>query len=713
MHDIGCILNFVLMKCQGPLRFVWLTALAVWCGQIAGQLDVTMQCVQVNTAGNTTVSWDAPADPSGLFYQYVFHQFPAANPANISTTNMPDINQNSVIAPGVNGNEGPVCYFVVTQSTNGSSTISDTICNPFLIAQPSFSPGFADLTWNSPRIATGAIGADFVVQKSDNMGGWIDLETVPDNGGMLSTTYEVEECSETLEFRVIQPNPAAGCSHESNRSGSQINDELDPDAPAITDIDVNHNTGLALVHWDPSTASDLAGYILYLCSGGSQVPIDTIYNPNATFYVNAQSNAGSVMESYNIAAFDSCFVNGEPDPGAANPGCASSLWMTASRQPCSDAAVVSWAGPYGTAGDILSYSIHAQEAENADLLVWGDPVVLGTTEAGVYEFAHVNATLGNVYRYWVEAHHSTGNTSISNRKELDFLYPGAPAYTNILRATAMDSAGVEVIVDFDDTMTEAHHFILERKRTSDPSAPFLRIDAATAVGGVAVDFQDLGAHSSVMSYTYRIRVENLCNDSVGMSNEATTMFLDGATDEEQLVNTLFWNAYSEFPGTVTSYRIFRSENGGGPVPLVTLPATITTYEDELDQTAATSGEFCYLIEATDSQPGPNGGVNYALSNTTCLTVPPVIWIPNAITVEGFNPIFKPIISYADLETFRMEIYSRWGDVIYFTDNAELGWDGTVEGQVVQEGAYGYTMWVQDGAGKQYTRSGLVHVLVEQ
>ena len=149
------------------------------------------------------------------------------------------------------------------------------------------------------------------------------------------------------------------------------------------------------------------------------------------------------------------------------------------------------------------------------------------------------------------------------------------------------------------------------------------------------------------------------------------------------------------------------------MPLVTLPASISTYEDALDQTTESAGEFCYLIEALDSQSGPNGGVNYALSNTTCLTVPPVIWIPNAITIGGFNPIFKPVISYADLTTFRMEIYSRWGDVIFETESADLGWDGTVDGQVVQEGAYGYTMWVQDGAGKQYTRSGLVNVLVEQ
>lgn len=709
------VINFVNMK-RIPIWIpipLLLTLLLGWASAASGQMVAQMECVQVNIWGNTTVAWTAPADPAGLFYQYVFHQFPASNPANISTTNMPNYATNSVVAPGVNGNQGPVCYFVVTQATDGTSSVSDTTCNTYLMAQPSLVPGFADLTWNSPGIATGATGADFTVQKSDNAGGWIDLGTVPDNGGMHSFAYEVAECSEVLEFRVIQPDPFIGCQHESNRAGSEINDELDPDAPSLTDVDVDPATGLAVLNWEPSPAADLAGYIIYLCAGGSQVPIDTLFDPGVTTYVNALSNADSYIESYNIAAFDSCFVDGEPDPGAANPGCATTVWASASRQPCSDVALIEWAGPYGLAGDVVSFQIYAAEALDESAGLWGTPVLLGTTAPNTYEFEHEGAVLGAIYRYWVEAVHSTGAVSVSNHETLDFQYPGAPSYTNILRASALDSSGVEVVVDFDDTMTEQHNFILERKKASDPNSPFMRIDAMTAVGGVNVSFQDLGAHSSVLSYTYRVQVENLCNDSVGTSAEVTTMLLDGTTDEDQLVNTLYWNAYDDFPGYVSSYRIYRSELGGSPAPLVTLPASVTTFEDELDLTAASSGEFCYLIEAVDGSPGPNGGINYALSNRTCLSLPPVIWVPNAITVEGFNPIFLPVISYANLSTFRMEVYSRWGDVIFASEDHTIGWDGTVDGVIVQEGAYGYTLWVQDGAGRQHTRSGLINVLVNR
>lgn len=704
------VINFVNMNRPLLHPLAWLAAFVAWASAVSGQMDVSMQCVQVNQAGNTTVAWTPPADPAGLFYQYVFHQFPANNPANISTTNMPNIAPSSVVAPGVNGNQGAVCFFVVTMATDGSSTVSDTICNTYLTATPSLTPGFADLSWNSPHIATDATGGDFTVQKADGLGNWIYLGTVPDSGGMHSFEYEVEECSEELLFRVVQADAVAACQHESNQAGSQINDELDPDAPSITDIDVDPETGFAVLNWNPSPAADLAGYIIYQCAGGS-VPLDTIYDPTATNYTNLSSNAGNYIESYNVAAFDSCFVDGEPDPGAASQACASTLWISASRQPCTDAAELSWAGPYGLEGAVETYEIYAEPSTAGG--AWGPAEWLGTVPAGTSEFLHEGATLGIAYRYHIEAISSTGAVSFSNTEELDFQYPGAPSYTHILRASALDSAGVEVVVDFDDNMSDQHHFILERKKANDPDAPFLRLDAVTAVGGMDVSFTDLGAHSAVLSYTYRVRVENMCNDSVDVSNEATTMLLDGTADEEQLVNTLFWNAYDNFPEAVASYRIYRSENGGNPQPLITLPASVTTYEDELDMAPESTGEFCYLVEAVDANPGPNGGVNYALSNTTCLSVPPVIWVPNAITVEGFNPVFKPVISYANLTTFRMEIYSRWGDVIFATDDIELGWDGTVNGAIVQEGAYGYTLWVQDGAGAQHVRSGLVNVLVDR
>jgi len=51
---------------------------------------------------------------------------------------------------------------------------------------------------------------------------------------------------------------------------------------------------------------------------------------------------------------------------------------------------------------------------------------------------------------------------------------------------------------------------------------------------------------------------------------------------------------------------------------------------------------------------------------------PVEWI-----YDGKNPVFLPIFSYPDeIEEYRMEIYNRWGVLVFRTEELTFGWDGS-------------------------------------
>ncbi len=55
-----------------------------------------------------------------------------------------------------------------------------------------------------------------------------------------------------------------------------------------------------------------------------------------------------------------------------------------------------------------------------------------------------------------------------------------------------------------------------------------------------------------------------------------------------------------------------------------------------------------------------------------------IYLPNAFTPnnDGKNPVFLPIFSYPDeIEEYRMEIYNRWGTLVFRTEEKTFGWDG--------------------------------------
>jgi len=67
-----------------------------------------------------------------------------------------------------------------------------------------------------------------------------------------------------------------------------------------------------------------------------------------------------------------------------------------------------------------------------------------------------------------------------------------------------------------------------------------------------------------------------------------------------------------------------------------------------------------------------------------------IYFPNAFTPDGdsVNDVFKPVVR--NISTLKMYVLNRWGELIFSTDDADKGWDGTYRGKACPEGTYTYT-----------------------
>jgi gliding motility-associated-like protein len=72
-----------------------------------------------------------------------------------------------------------------------------------------------------------------------------------------------------------------------------------------------------------------------------------------------------------------------------------------------------------------------------------------------------------------------------------------------------------------------------------------------------------------------------------------------------------------------------------------------------------------------------------------LTVIPVIpiLVPNAFTPDGnaFNNVFKPV--FYEPQVFQLFIYNRWGELVYAAHEYEASWNGTFNGNLVEDGVY--------------------------
>ena len=65
--------------------------------------------------------------------------------------------------------------------------------------------------------------------------------------------------------------------------------------------------------------------------------------------------------------------------------------------------------------------------------------------------------------------------------------------------------------------------------------------------------------------------------------------------------------------------------------------------------------------------------------------------PNAFTPDGdgLNDKFRPVVH--NICRFILYIYSRWGQLIYSTEDEAIGWDGTFRGVACPGGVYAYTV----------------------
>ncbi|MDI9340619.1 MAG: gliding motility-associated C-terminal domain-containing protein [Sediminibacterium sp.] len=93
-----------------------------------------------------------------------------------------------------------------------------------------------------------------------------------------------------------------------------------------------------------------------------------------------------------------------------------------------------------------------------------------------------------------------------------------------------------------------------------------------------------------------------------------------------------------------------------------------------------------------------------------------IYIPNSFTPndDGLNDVFTPVFSPfgLDLSTYQMEIFDRWGELLFSTKDFTIGWTGSKNnaGDVLKQDVYVYKIRYRDAEKKIYTKTGHVSLI---
>ncbi|MDP4760421.1 MAG: PKD domain-containing protein [Crocinitomicaceae bacterium] len=121
------------------------------------------------------------------------------------------------------------------------------------------------------------------------------------------------------------------------------------------------------------------------------------------------------------------------------------------------------------------------------------------------------------------------------------------------------------------------------------------------------------------------------------------------------------------------------------------------------------GTYLVILSVIDTN-GCVDTTSYVFSLVENLSV----YVPNTITIndDNINEVFLPVFSNVDiLQSYKLEIFDRWGEMIWETDNVSKGWNGRYkENKNVQIGTYTWKILYKDNVSVSRVMVGHVNVI---
>jgi len=196
-------------------------------------------------------------------------------------------------------------------------------------------------------------------------------------------------------------------------------------------------------------------------------------------------------------------------------------------------------------------------------------------------------------------------------------------------------------------------------------------------------------------YDFKVEALNNCN-RIASSPPHRNVVINGVPNGNLNVS-LKWNSYLGWNNGILAFELLKSKNEILAPDQSTYygPDTTQRLDFELDEY-----KVCYRILSHEKN-----GSNESYSNRYCIELEPVISIPNAFTpdLNGLNDSFKAV-GFA-IKDYQMEIYNRWGERIFTSNDINNGWDGTYKGDQATSGIYVYLVRYSSGKGKTYLLKG--------
>lgn len=527
------------------------------------------------------------------------------------------------------------------------------------------------------------------------------------------------------------------CSHVSNQSYIAYFEAVDNDqvvqlsdvktasirvvGPPPQNLTVSPAGSSMILNWDQYFCSDIIGYNIYrrvdssaytdtlCCQQGTPQAmgyqlIATINDWSTTQYID---NSGLVI-GQNYCYLITAEFNPITESCVSEQACAELQFdvpvitnvSVITTDPANGSDSIVWAMPkeldtLGQFNGQYFYQVYRQMGTtNASTLIHTTPT---SNSLALTDTAFVDNGLnteGTPYTYRVELWYIdaiTSNTElIGSTSNATSIFLNTLALDNRVELTWID------LTPWIDTLYEVYR--------EDPGSP----GVFNFIGTTTTEFYlDTGLVNGV-EYCYRVRAigyysnPGVASPLYNWSQEVCAIPMDMeppcppvltiASDCELGFNQLDWTNPNNFcADDAMSYTIYYAPTDTSDFSVLDVIDinTDTSYTHTMPNTVA----GCYYVTATDSVQYGNESDS---SNVICIDNCPYYWLPNIITPnnDGENDRFEPF-PHRYVESVNMQIYNRWGELVFETTDPDVKWDGTsmTSGQDVSEGTYYYVCTV--------------------
>ncbi len=230
-------------------------------------------------------------------------------------------------------------------------------------------------------------------------------------------------------------------------------------------------------------------------------------------------------------------------------------------------------------------------------------------------------------------------------------------------------------------------------------------------------FEDKNVEPDKQQYCYKVEYQDQCGNKSELSPAFCSVFL---TSER--ANTIDWTQFviptpDTFP--VKYFVEVIDENGGVRTVDATADNTLSVkfQLDKILENPDAKGKANFRIRAVQEVKLPINGVITpfpfdAYSNVYTFITPAQIYVPTVFSPneDGNNDVF--VAKGRFIVEFNLEIYDRWGNVIFESKDLATGWNGTtVDGSTpAPAGNYGFKIFGLDPAGQKFSKVGSITLI---